>query len=62
MIAKSILKIKKVKDEKLKRIIKKDRAPKREPKSSLIFETFLFKTIDIPRSNIKSYKKLTKKT
>ena len=55
-------KIKKNNDDILKRIIKPDRPPIKDPKKSFIFVRFLFKTIETPSNNIKSNIKLTKKT
>ena len=46
----------------LKKIIKEETPPNKDPKKNLNLEQVLFKIIEIPSNNIKSNKKLTKKT
>lgn len=55
-------KIKKEKEDIENRIIKPEIPPKKEPKNNLSLLTLLFNTIDIPSNNMKSNKKLIKKT
>ena len=54
--------IKKETEDKENKIINPDNPPITEDNNNLTFDIFLFKTIEIPSNNIKSNKKLTKKT
>ena len=62
IIARNIFRIKNKSEEISKRSIKKERLPNNAPRKSLIFEIFLFKTMERAKRRIKSYKKLIRKT
>ncbi len=54
--------IKKKEEDISNKIISPDKPPIIDPKNNLLFNMFLFNTIEIPNNNMKSNKELIKKT